>query len=60
MALFIILQEDSGFLLGLRKFLIPHTRAHEETFAPGHTHEEGESLWHVMREIIHYGSGVIG
>jgi len=59
-ALFIILQAGSGFLLSLGGVSIPHTHAHEEVYRTGPDQEEGNSLWHDALEFIHHGGGIIG
>ena len=59
-ALFIILQTGSGFLLSLGELSVPHTHAHEGAYAPGHDHKEGESSWHKALEFIHYGGSTAG
>ena len=59
-ALFIILQTGSGFLLSLGELSVPHTHANEGAYTPGHAHEEGESNWHKALELIHYGGSTAG
>jgi hypothetical protein len=46
LALFIILQTGSGFLISLGELSVPHSHAHEDTNASSHGNNEGESLWH--------------
>ena len=49
-AVFVIFQAGSGFVLSLNGLSIPRT----------HAHEEGESLWHMSLEFIHRGGGTPG
>jgi uncharacterized iron-regulated membrane protein len=49
-AVFLILQAGSGFVLSLNGLSILHTNAHEE----------GESLWYMSLEFIHRGGGTPG
>ena len=57
LALFIILQTGSGFLISLGDFSAPHSHGHEDTHASSHGNNEGESPWHEGLECIHHGAG---
>jgi len=59
-AVFIIFQAGSGFVLSLGGLPIGSTDAHEEALNTGHAHEEGESVWHDALEFIHLGGGIVG
>ena len=59
-ALFIVLQGGSGFLLSLNDLPAPRIHTHEEAYSTGHDHEEGDSLWHDALEFVHLGGGTIG
>jgi hypothetical protein len=59
-AIFIILQAGSGFVLSLGGLHIASTHAHEEAFNTGHAQEQGERLWQDALEFIHLGGGIIG
>ena len=60
LALFIILQTGSGFLISLGDFSAPHSHALKDTHASFHKNNEGESLWHEGLEFIHHGAGAAG
>ena len=60
LALFIILQTGSGFLISLGELSVPHSHALEDTHASSHGNNEGESLWHEGLEFIHHGAGTAG
>ena len=60
LAVFIVLQAGSGFLISVSQMSVSHIHAHEKSHPPGHGHEEGESLWHESMEFIHHGGGTIG
>ena len=60
LALFIILQTGTGFLISLGELSVPHSHAHEDTNASSHGNNEGESLWHEGLEFIHHGAGIAG
>ena len=49
-AILVILQAGSGFVLSLGGLPIAST----------HAHEEGESVWHDALEFIHLGGGIVG
>lgn len=59
-AVFIIFQAGSGFVLSLGGLPIGSTHAHEESYSSAQTHEEGESVWHDALEFIHLGGGIVG
>lgn len=59
-AIFIILQAGSGFILSLGGLPIPRTHAYEETYGAEYADEEGDSLWHDALEFVHLGGGVFG
>jgi hypothetical protein len=60
LALFIILQAGTGFLISLGEFSALHSNGHEDTHASSHGNNEGESLWHEGLEFIHHGAGTAG
>ena len=60
LALFIIFQTGSGFLISFGEFSAPHSHAHEDAHASSHGNNEGESLWHEGLEFIHRGAGTAG
>ena len=59
-AVFIIFQAGSGFVLSLGGLPIGSTHAHEEALNTGHAQEEGESVWHDALEFIHLGGDIVG
>ena len=60
LALFIILQAGSGFLISLSGLSMPHSHANDGNHTPSLTHEEEEGVWHEGLEFLHHGAGRAG
>jgi len=60
MALFIILQAGSGFLISLGQFSVPHTHADQATHGSNHSGEEERSLWNEGLVLLHHSGGATG
>jgi hypothetical protein len=60
LALFIILQTGSGFLISLGELSVPHSHTQDDNNASSHGNNEGESLWQEALEFIHHGAGTAG
>jgi hypothetical protein len=61
LALFIMAQGGSGFLISLSGLSTPHSHAHSESVAPPPSSDEHEaSIWHRLIGFIHYGDGAVG
>jgi hypothetical protein len=60
MALFIILQAGSGFLISLGQLSVPHSHADQATHASGHGSGEGRSIRSGGPAFLHHGGGAAG
>jgi len=60
MALFIILQAGSGFLVSLGQLSVPHSHADPATHGSRQSGEEERSLWHEGLVLLHHGGGETG
>ncbi len=60
MALFIILQAGSGFLISLSQLSVPHSHAGQATHGSSHSGEEERSFWNEDLGLLHHGGGTTG
>ncbi len=60
LALFILLQAGSGFLISLGSLSTPHSHANTEHAGPPASHEHGDSVWNKFLGFVHHGGGTVG
>lgn len=61
LALFILLQAGSGFLISLSGLSTPpHSHAHTEAAIPPTSHTRGTSVWNNFLRSVHHGGDAVG
>jgi len=60
MALFIILQAGSGFLISLGQLSVPHSHADQATHGASQSSGQERSFWNEGLGFLHHGGGAIG
>ena len=59
-ALFIILQAGSGFLISLGQLSMPHSHAEQAAHGSRHSGGEERAFWNEGLGFLHHGGGAIG
>ncbi len=59
-ALFIMIQTGSGFIISLGQLSVPHSHADQTTHESNHNGGEAPSFWNESLTFLHHGGGAMG